>query len=125
MFAGLFAAIIEFVFLIGVCVLVYEIFLSDFIEEKRISYIKKRSEKNSINKVALVKLISDDAKDIEKFISNNAQYLSDEMVNKLVNRIESIKYDKIIYNDSLSQRIDMAAMQTEEAEVSTKKSRKN
>lgn len=119
MFVGLFAAIMEFAIFIIACYVLYDIFLSDFVGEKLSINKKKKSEASSVSKIAQVKLVSDDPKDIEKFIAANAQFLSDEMVKKLVDRIEMIKYDQIINDDSLKKRIeDVAAMQAaEEPEI--------
>jgi hypothetical protein len=114
MFAYLFSSVIEFLFFVGACVLVYQIFLSDWLQGIRATNKERNSAKESANKIAQVKLVSDEPKDIEKFISANAQYLSEEMVKKLVERIEMIKCDKIIYEDSLKKRVeDVAAVQAQ------------
>lgn len=109
MFALLFSALFEVLLFVGVSVAVYQIFLSDHIRDWKSNRKQVSAAKESANKVALVKLVSDDPKDIEKFVSVNAQYLSDETVKKLVERIEMIKCDRIIYDDSLSKRISNAA----------------
>lgn len=101
MFAALFASLMEFVLFVFAVVVVYQIFLSDWIAAKRAQWKESREKNNSIDKIAQVKLVSDDAKGIEKFVTNNAQYLSDQMVKKLVARIESIKVDGVISADEI------------------------
>ena len=81
--------------------LLYQLLLSDFVEEK---YKKWKDNKNigsSANKIAQIKIISDDIKGIEKFVTDNAQYLSDQTVKKLVGRIEEIKAGDVIAADDL------------------------
>jgi alpha-N-acetylglucosamine transferase len=118
MFAYLFSAVIEFLFFVGACVLIYQVFLSDWLQGIRAANKERNSAKESANKIAQVKLVADDPKDIEKFISTNAQYLSEETVKKLVERIEMIKCDRIIYEDSLKKRVDdLAAHSVVEAEL--------
>lgn len=106
MFAYLFSSLVEFLLFIGGVVLVYQIFLSDWLQGVRAANKERNSAKESANKIAQVKMVSDDPKDIEKFISANAQYLSEETVKKLVDRIEMIKCDRIIYEDSIKKRVD-------------------
>lgn len=101
MFAALFASLMEFALFVFAVVVVYQIFLSDWIAAKRAEWKESREKGNSIDKIAQVKLVSDDAKGIEKFVTNNAQYLSDQMVKKLVARIESIRVDSIISADEI------------------------
>ena len=43
-----------------------------------------------------MKLISTDSKEIERFIENNVDVLSDKTISKLVSRIESIRLDLIV-----------------------------
>ena len=107
MFAALFAFI---------AVVIYQIFLSDWIAAKRMQWKEARSKTDSINKIAQVKLVSDDAKSIEGFVTNNAQYLSDQMVKKLVARIESIRADNVISADSELLKARIAELQPEEEE---------
>jgi hypothetical protein len=86
----------------GVAVVaVYQIFLSDWVDEKREQWRSGKNKVNSIDKIAQVKLVSDDAKGIENFVTENAQYLSDQMVKKLVARIEDIKAGSVIAADEL------------------------
>lgn len=101
MFAALFASFVEFIFVAFTVVVLYQIFLSDWIAAKREQWKEARSKADSIDKIAQVKLVSDDAKGIEKFVTNNAQYLSDQMVKKLVARIEAIKVDGVISADEI------------------------
>lgn len=101
MFTALLASLMEFALFVFAVVVVYQIFLSDWIAAKRAEWKESREKGNSIDKIAQVKLVSDDAKGIEKFVTNNAQYLSDQMVKKLVARIESIRVDSIISADEI------------------------
>lgn|SRR6185369_287018 len=107
MFAYLFSSIIEFLFVVGLAVVVYQVFLSDWVRARRLQVKESQVKFDSIDKIAQVKLVSDDAKDIEDFITKNAQYLSNEVVKRLVDRIEAIKTDQIISADTiLKKRID-------------------
>lgn len=116
MFAALFASFMEFVLFVFAVVVVYQIFLSDWIAAKRVQWKEARNKSDSIDKIAQVKLVSDDAKGIEKFVTNNAQYLSDQMVKKLVARIEAIKVDSVISADEIL-KTRIAELQPEEEEV--------
>lgn len=115
MFAALFASLMEFVLFVFAVVVVYQIFLSDWIAAKRMQWKEAREKGNSIDKIAQIKLVSDDAKGIEKFVTNNAQYLSDQMVKKLVARIENIKVDGVISADEIL-KTRIAELQPEEDE---------
>lgn len=107
MFAYLFSTAIEIIVGIGILILVYQVFLSDMIKAKRQQVKDSEAKHDSIEKIAKVKLVSDDPKDIEKFITDNAQYLSDDMVQRLVDRIDNIKNDNVINADTLlKKRID-------------------
>lgn len=87
--------------------MVYQIFFSESIQEKFEIKRNYQLKHDNVAKIARVKLVSDDRKDIEKFITENAQYLSNEMVEQLVNRIELIKNDQVISADTdLKRRID-------------------
>ncbi len=117
MFAYLFSTVIEFLFFVGACVLIYQVFLSDWLQGIRAANKERNSAKESANKIAQVKMVSDDPKDIEKFISANAQYLSEETVKKLVERIEMIKCDRIIYEDSVKKRVDDLSAKERQAQA--------
>ena len=107
MFAALFASAFEFLLFVAAIVIVYQIFLSDWIYEKRNKRKESKGKASSVDKLGKVKLVSDDPKDIEMFVTDNAQYLSDQMVTKLVARIEYLKADKVITADEvLKQRIE-------------------
>ncbi len=56
-------------------------------------FLKRKSE---VNKLVQLKLISSDSKEIEKFIENNIDVLSDKTISKLVSRIESIRLDLLV-----------------------------
>jgi hypothetical protein len=123
----MFSSIVEVLFAVGAATLLYQIFLSDYFRDKRIAVEQKQSKYNSIDKVARVKLISDDPKDIEYFITTNAQYLSDDMVERLVSRIEDIKADQVVNNTDnvLKSRIDrLFQEETEDPVVVKRASRK-
>lgn len=87
--------------------MVFSIFFSDAIKEKMVSNEATKTKQTSLDKIARVKVVSEDAKDIEKFITDNAQYLSDATVAALVARIEMIRADRVINEDTLlKKRID-------------------
>jgi hypothetical protein len=98
-------ALIPTIIAIGLIVIAYQIFLSDYLTSKLKTRRDSRNNRDAMGKIAKVKLVSDDPKDIEKFITVNAQYLSDDTVNKLVERIELIKADRVIMEDGLKARI--------------------
>lgn len=116
MFAALFMSFLEFCLFVFAVVVVYQIFLSDWIGAKRAQWKEARSKNDSIDKIAQVKLVSDDAKGIEQFVTNNAQYLSDQMVKKLVARIESIRAGDVISADDI-MKTRFADLQPQEEEV--------
>ncbi len=124
MFAALFASLMEFALFVFAVVVVYQIFLSDWIAAKRAQWKEARNKSDSIDKIAQVKLVSDDAKGIEKFVTNNAQYLSDQMVKKLVARIESIRVDGVISADEIL-KTRFAELQPEEEEETEIKAQRN
>ena len=107
MFAYLFSVLVQVGIAVGVAVMLYQIFISDWIKAKRLEVKNAKSKYESLEKIAQVKMVSDEPKDIEKFITENAQYLSAEVVAKLVSRIEMIKTDRVIDADTLlKKRID-------------------
>jgi hypothetical protein len=110
MFSYLLIAIIEFCLTVLIVSNIYDIFLGDYVRQWKEKIKKKNSLISSANKIAQVKLISNDDKDIEKFISANADHLSNEMIAKLVARIEVIRDDQVINADNiLKTRIDALA----------------
>jgi uncharacterized membrane protein len=116
MFAALFASFMEFCLFVFAVVVVYQIFLSDWIAAKRAQWKEVKGKASSIDKIAQVKLVSDDAKGIEQFVTNNAQYLSDPMVKKLVARIEDIRAGSVISADEIL-KTRFAEFQPQEEEV--------
>lgn len=114
-YAALFSSLMEFVLFVFAVVVVYQIFLSDWIATKRAQWKVDKSKSGSIDKIAQVKLVSDDAKGIEEFVTTNASFLSDQMVKKLVARIESLKIDHVIAEDELL-KTRIAELQPEEEE---------
>ncbi len=116
MFAALFASFIEFCIFIVVAVSLYQIFLKDWFRSMRAQWKAESSKASNMDKIAQVKLVSNDPKDIEQFITNNAQYLSDQMVGRLVERIESLRTDRIIADELLKTRIEELPQPEEEEE---------
>lgn len=116
MFAALFMSFLEFCLFVFAVVVVYQIFLSDWIGAMRAQWKEARSKNDSIDKIAQVKLVSDDAKGIEQFVTNNAQYLSDQMVKRLVARIEDIRAGSVISADEIL-KTRFAELQPQEEEV--------
>ena len=107
MFAALLMSVVETLVVIGVAVLLYQIFLSDMVAARRKASQQSKLEVSNAIKMAKVKLVSDDPKDIEKFIAANAEHLPNETVDLLVARIEAIKTDQIINADTiLKSRIE-------------------
>lgn len=115
MFAALFASVFEFLLFVGALVIVYQVFLGDWIAAKRAQWREVKGKADSIDKIAQVKLVSGDVKDIEQFVTNNAQYLSLPMVKQLVARIESLQVDQVIATDELLKN-RIANLQSEEEE---------
>lgn len=99
--SALLSSIVELAIFVGVAFVVYQIFLSDYVKDLRARNSERKGHYNSVEKIALVKLVSEDPKDIEKFITDNAQYLSDVTVQKLVSRIDALHTDKIISADEI------------------------
>lgn len=100
-------AVFETVFGLIMLVVLYDVLLGDYISDKLSLKRKNKSTASNAEKFARVKMISDDPKDIEKFINDNAQYLSPDSVEQLVCRIELLKADKVIDSDNnLKTRID-------------------
>lgn len=114
-YAALLSSLLEFAMGVFAVVVVYQIFFSDWIATKRTQWKIDKSKSGSIDKIAQVKLVSDDAKGIEEFVTTNASDLSDQMVKKLVARIESLKVDQVISGDELL-KTRIAELQPEEEE---------
>jgi hypothetical protein len=117
MFAALFAGLFQFLLFLGAVVLIYNIFVSEWWDAKLSLRRDSKSKFSNTDKIAQVKLVSNDRKDIEKFVTDNAQYLSDQMVKKLVARIETLDIDEVILSDdALKRRIETLPQQEMEAE---------
>lgn len=104
------------------------LFHDDFVE-KRKKLAEKLQVKNEAEKIAKVKALSTNTKDIEKFILENASTLSDATINILVARMEMLAADRVIRDDDLKTRIDDVAIPKEwvpevPEEVKTTKKRK-
>jgi len=119
-YGALLSSIVELLIFIGIATVIYQVFLSDWVKAFRAQNAEKHSKYSNVEKIALVKLVSEDPKDIEQFITNNATYLSDATVQKLVARIEAIQTDRIISADDLTKRrfedLDIKHQQEAEAE---------
>jgi hypothetical protein len=118
---ALVSSLLEFLLFIGIVVIIYNTFVSDWWDARRMKMSESKTKLSSIDKIAQVKLVSDDKKDIEQFVTTNAQYLSDPMVKRLVARLEELKVDSVIINDELlKKRIDNLPKQVEEEEYAEK-----
>lgn len=117
--AALASSVMELVIFVGIAVVIYQVFLSDWVKAWRAQNAEKHSKYSNLEKIAKVKMVSEDPKDIEQFITNNATYLSDATVQKLVARIEAIHTDKVISaDDILKQRFeDLDTKRQQEAEA--------
>ena len=99
--------VLEFLLAAVIGVIIWDVFLSDLLRNRIVNFSERRTSISNADKIARVKLVSDAAKGIEKFITDNASLLSDAMVQQLVARIEAIKNDKVIDADTLlKSRID-------------------
>jgi hypothetical protein len=103
--------------LIGLLVtaVIYYAFVSDWLQDKFENFSERKLTSSNINKIARVKLVSEDAKDIEKFITANAGFLSNEMVGHLISRIEYLQdCSALKANDiDLKNRIDSSTIKQE------------
>ena len=99
--AALASSVVELLIFVGIATVIYQVFLSDWVKAWRLQNAERHSKYHNIEKIALVKLVSDDPKDIEQFITNNATYLSDATVQKLVARIDMLHTDKVIAADDI------------------------
>lgn len=115
-FAALFSSVFEFLLFVGALVVLYQVFLSDWISSKKEAVRESKGKLGAVEKIAQIKLVSDDAKDIEKFVTDNAAYLSGPTVTKLAARIESLHIDTIIRDDEQLNKRIAALPQPEELE---------
>lgn len=107
MIAILLGTLAEIIMFFGFTALVYQVFLSDAVKDWRIRRRKRIEASNSAEKIAQIKLLSDDFKEIESFVEKNAQFLSEKIVKQLVARLEYLKADKIIKEDDLKKRVQV------------------
>lgn len=91
-----------FIFAVGA----YFLLFHDDVMEKREAVAKLLQTKTEAEKIAKVKVLSTNPKDIEKFILDNAKTLSDATIDVLVARIEMLASDRVIRDDDLKVRID-------------------
>lgn len=89
-------------------VIIYQTFLADWFDNKAEAKKAKATKLNSVTKMAMIKMVSDDPKEIEIFVSNNVEYLSDQTVQQFVDRIETLKADSVIKlcDNVLKQKIE-------------------
>jgi predicted Zn-dependent peptidase len=97
-------------------VIIYQTFLADWFDNKAEAKKTKATKLNSVTKMAMIKMVSDDPKEIENFVSNNVEYLSDQTVQQFVDRIESLKADSVIKlcDNVLKQKIEDVSVQDEQ-----------
>lgn len=107
MVAVLIGTIVEIAFVAGIVILAYQVFISDKIKNWKNNRSKRIEATNSAEKIAQVKLLSDDRKEIELFIEKNATYLSNNIVKKLVDRLEYLKAEHVIEEDDLKKRVQV------------------
>lgn len=84
----------------------YFLLFHDDVVEKREALAKALQTKSEAEKIAKVKALSTNPKDIEKFIVDNAKTLSDATIDILVARMEMLAADRVIREDDLKVRID-------------------
>lgn len=106
MLSHMFGMAVQIIIGLAVLIFLYQVFLSDLIGDKMKENRELREHLDSLDKIARVKLTSDDPKEIEKFITDNAKSLSDQTVGALVSRIEQIKDDRVIKGDALKHQIE-------------------
>lgn len=99
----MFALLIESIFelVIGVTVIIgaYHLVFAKSIAREATLKQNKRMAAN----MAIVKLHSNDSADIMKFLNDNAQYLSEDVVEKLADRLETVR---ILNEEPLKQRFE-------------------
>src|SRR5574338_72481 len=120
MLSHMFGMAVQIIIGVAILIFLYQVFLSDLISNKVKANNEMQEHLDSVNKISKVKLTSDDPKEIEKFITDNAKFLSDQTVSALVARIEQIKDDRIIRGDALKNQIESL----EDPSVAKKASRK-
>lgn len=85
---------------------IYYIFIGDifgsFIKEKR----EKSNKKITCQKLAEVKMTSNNTKEIENFIVENVLFLSENTIKKLILRIDDINNDRVITADNIMSKKD-------------------
>ncbi len=113
--------LVHFIMLAGLLVgtLAYFLLFHDDVMEKRSNLAKLLSVKTEAEKIAKVKVLSTNSKDIEKFIIDNAKTLSDATIDILVNRMEMLATDKVIKDDDLKARIDVLTPAEEDTAAPT------
>ncbi len=95
LFESLFELMVGAAIIIGGCHL---LFAKSMARESALKQNKKAAEN-----MAIVKLHSNDSKDIEKFLNENAQYLSTDIVEKLADRLETVR---ILNEEPLKKRFE-------------------
>lgn len=101
-----------------VALIILYIFFSDDIKRVWRNHRNQAEALSTTDKIAKVKELSDDAKDIEKFIMTNAASLSAKSVDRLIARLDTLKSDRVIMDDNLQKRIaDISSSSTEGEEL--------
>lgn len=101
-----------FIEIVAIITIIYLYFGDDikfFLNQRSLT----RANISTSEKIARVKELSDDPKDIEKFITSNVNNLSEAAINKLIAKIEILKAEKVISDDSLKKRISDIALDEE------------
>ncbi|CAB4196958.1 hypothetical protein UFOVP1290_478 [uncultured Caudovirales phage] len=80
--------------------IIYWAFFSDSIRNNNEKKKQKEIDIQNIKKISLIKMVSDDREEIENFISSNVEILPNDIIVKLVERIEVIKSDKLLFDES-------------------------
>lgn len=97
-----------------ICAIIAGVFLFitffDEIKYLVLSYLSNKDKRNkkilATERIAKVKLLSISSKEIEEFIRDNAEVLSEEMVALLITRLENILTDEALKHNDLKNKID-------------------
>jgi len=101
MAALLFTVLIEGMIIISVVVILFLLFFylpfKNWMTKRR---ERKDATKKANNVLAPLMLLSDSYKEIIVFLERNAKYLNDEMLKKLLSRVEYLKADQFIQKNA-------------------------
>jgi len=106
---------VHVIILVGIAFAIgaYFLLFHDDIMEKRNDALRLLQNKSEAEKIAKVKALSTNPKDLEKFIIDNAKTLSDATIDILVARLEMLAADRVIRDDDLKARIDTVVSASE------------